>query len=70
MKGLIYMTREMNLSEEVMDTVMNALRCSKQTLKKQLKTAETKQDQNKVEIIRHQLDDVQYALDVFEGYGW
>lgn len=64
------MTREMNLSEEVMETVMNSLRCSKQTLKKQLKTAEGKQDQNKVEIIKHQLEEVQYAIDVFEGFGW
>ena len=61
---------EMNVSEEVMDTVMNSLRCSKQTLKKQLKTAETKQDQKKVEIIKHQLDDVLYAIEVFEGFGW
>ena len=61
---------EMNLSNEVMDTVMNSLRCSKQTLKKQLKTAEDKQNMNKVEIIRHQLDDVLYALDVFESFGW
>ena len=64
------MTREMNLSSEVMDTVMNSLMCSKQTLKRQLKTAEEKQDLKKVEIIKHQLDDVQYALEVFEGFGW
>lgn len=61
---------EMNLSEEVMETVMNSLQCSKQTLRKQLKTAEAKQDQNKVEIIKHQLDEVLYALEVFEGFGW
>ena len=60
----------MNLSEEVMETVMNSLMCSKQTLKKQLKTAESKQDQKKVEIIKHQLDEVLYALEVFEGFGW
>ena len=64
------MTREMNLSEEIMNTVMNSLMCSKQTLRKQLKTAEAKQDLNKVEIIKHQLEDVLYALEVFEGYGW
>lgn len=64
------MTREMNLSSEVMDTVMNSLRCSKQTLKKQLKKAEEKQDLKKVEIIKSQLDDVLYALEVFEGFGW
>ena len=64
------MTREMNLSDEVMDTVMNSLRCSKQTLKKQLKTAEEKKNLNKVEIIKHQLDEVQYALNVFEGFWW
>ena len=64
------MTREMNLSEEVMNTVMNSLMCSKQTLREQLKTAESKQDQNKVEIIKHQLDEVLYALEVFEGFGW
>ena len=61
---------EMNLSNEVMDTVMNSLLCSKQTLKAQLKTAEAKQDMKKVEIIKHQLDDVLYALEVFEGFGW
>ena len=61
---------EMNLSEEVMETVMNSLQCSKQTLRKQLKTAESKQDQKKVEIIKHQLDEVLYALEVFEGFGW
>ena len=64
------MTREMSLSDEVMDTVMNSLRCSKQTLKKQLKTAEEKKNLNKVEIIKHQLDEVQYALNVFEGFWW
>ena len=61
---------QMNLSEEVMDTVMNSLRCSKQTLKRQLKIAEGKQYLNKVEIIKHQLDEVLYALEVFEGFGW
>ena len=61
---------QMNLSEEVMNTVMNSLRCSKQTLKKQLKTAEETQNLNKVEIIKHQLDEVEYALEVFEGFGW
>lgn len=61
---------QMNLSEEVMEIVMNSLQCSKQTLKKQLKTAEAKQDLNKVEIIKHQLDEVLYALEVFEGFGW
>lgn len=61
---------QMNLSEEVMETVMNSLQCSKQTLKKQLKTAEGKQDLKKVEIIKHQLDEVLYALEVFEGFGW
>lgn len=59
---------QMNLSEEVMDTVMNSLRCSKQTLKKQLKTAEEKQNLNNVEIIKHQLSEVEYALEVFEDF--
>ena len=64
------MTNQMTLSEEVMYTVMNSLTCSKQTLKRQLKNAEAKQDFRKMEIIKDQLDQVQYALDVFEGFGW
>ena len=53
---------EINLSAEVINTVYNSLRCSKQTLNRQLKT----KDETKREIIESQLDEVEWALQVFE----
>ena len=51
------------VSQEVIDTVCNSLRASKQSLRNQLRnTAEG----NKKEIIEHQLADVEEALRVFE----
>lgn len=52
-----------NLSDETIQTVYNALLCSKQTLKQQQK-AETHHD--KKVIIKYQLEEVEDALFVFD----
>lgn len=52
-----------NLSEEVIETVYNSLRSSKQDLKRQL-NRENKLD--KKAIIEHQLEEVEDAFAVFE----
>lgn len=53
-----------NLSEETIKTVYNSLRNSKQELKRQLEVK--KINQNKKEIIEHQLEEVEDALFTFE----
>ena len=50
------------VSEQTIDTVCNSLRASKHSLKSQLSRAI---DENKKEIIEHQLNDVEHALSVF-----
>lgn len=54
---------EIQINQEVIDTVCNSLRASKQSLRNQLRNATT---DNKKEIIEHQLADVVAALRVFE----
>jgi LPS O-antigen subunit length determinant protein (WzzB/FepE family) len=53
---------DIKIKQEVIDTVCNSLRASKQSLRNQLRTAEG----NKKEIIEHQLAEVEEALKVFE----
>lgn len=59
---------DINLSAEVIETVYNSLRNSKQGLKLQLEVSlpNGKVNLNRKEIIEHQLEEVEYALDVFE----
>ena len=54
---------EIKVSENVIETVINSLRASKQSLKKQLLTADT---ETKREIIKSQLAEVEEALNVFD----
>jgi hypothetical protein len=54
---------EIQINQEVIDTVCNSLRASKQSLRNQLRNAAT---DNKKDIIEHQLADVEEALRVFE----
>lgn len=56
----------MNLSTEVVETIMNSLRASKEDLKRQMKKASG----NKEQIIKHQLGDVEYAIECIEEGGW
>ena len=51
------------IKQEVIDTVCNSLRASKQSLRNQLRNAT---DDNKKTIIEHQLSDVEEALAVFQ----
>ena len=57
-----------NLSEETINTVYNSLRSSKHNLKWQLDTSipNGKVSPNRMEIIKHQLAEVEDALQVFE----
>jgi hypothetical protein len=54
---------DIKIKQEVIDTVCNSLRASKQSLRNQLRNVAT---DNKKEIIEHQLADVEEALKVFE----
>jgi hypothetical protein len=56
---------EIKVSQEVIDTVCNSLRASKQSLRNQLRNAE--EGSNKKEIITCQLVDVEEALRVFQN---
>ena len=55
---------EVQVNQEVIDTVCNSLRASKQSLRNQLRNAA---DDNKKNIIEHQLADVETALRVFQN---
>lgn len=55
---------DIKIKQEVIDTVCNSLRASKQSLRNQLRNAAD--DSNRKEIITHQLADVEEALRVFE----
>ena len=58
---------EINLSEEVINTVCSSLRDSKHHLKHQLELISIKKvNPNRKEIIEHQLEEVEDALAVFE----
>jgi hypothetical protein len=54
---------DIKIKQEVIDTVCNSLRASKQSLRNQLRSAA---EDNKKEIITHQPADVEEALKVFE----
>jgi hypothetical protein len=55
---------EIQINQEVIDTVCNSLRASKQSLRNQLRHEPL--PQNKKNIMEHQLADVEAALRVFE----
>lgn len=61
---------ELNLSQETMDVVMNSLYASKQSLKSQMREQTEKGNHNKAYIIKHQLDDVENVIRIFEEYGF
>ena len=54
---------EIEITQDVIDTVCNSLRASKHSLQQQLRLAI---DKNKEEIIKHQLVDVEHALEIFQ----
>jgi hypothetical protein len=56
---------EIQVTQEVIDTVCNSLRASRQSLQNQLRNAE--RGSNKEEIIKYQLADVEEALRVFQN---
>lgn len=56
---------EVQVSQEVIDTVCNSLRASRWSLQNQLRNAEV--GSNKKEIITYQLADVEAALKVFQN---
>ena len=56
---------EIQIDQEVIDTVCNSLRASKQSLWNQLRNAEA--GSNKEEILKYQLNDVEEALGVFQN---
>lgn len=55
---------EIQINQEVIDTVCNSLRASKQSLRSQLYKVEA--GSNKEEIIKRQYADVERALEVFQ----
>ena len=55
---------EIQIDQEVIDTVCNSLRASKQSLINQL--AKANADRRKTDIIASQLNDVERALQVFQ----
>lgn len=57
---------EIQISQEVIDTVCNSLRASKQSLIRQL--AKANADQRRTDIISSQLNDVAEALRIFEYF--
>ena len=56
---------EIQITQEVIDTVCNSLRASRQSLRNQLRNAEA--GSNRKEIIKYQLKDVEEALGVFQS---
>jgi hypothetical protein len=57
---------EIQITPAVANAVCNSLRASKQSLRLQLREAQSHQDGRKAEIIRHQLNEVEEALAVFQ----
>ena len=55
---------EIEITQEVIDTVCNSLRASKQNLVRQL--AKANEERKSTEIIAHQLGDVERALEIFQ----
>jgi hypothetical protein len=56
---------EIQISQEVIDTVCNSLRASRYSLQNQLRNVE--RASNKEEILKYQLRDVEEALRVFQN---
>lgn len=57
----------MEIKQEVIDTVCNSLRASRQSLRNQIRSCdEGRSKRGKKEILEHQLADVEEALRVFE----
>ena len=54
---------EIEITQDVIDTVCNSLRASKHSLQQQLRLAV---DKTKEDIIKHQLGDVERALEIFQ----
>ena len=60
---------EIQINQEVIDTVCNSLRASRQSLRNQLRSCEEGMSKRgKKEILEHQLADVEEALRVFEHF--
>jgi hypothetical protein len=58
---------DIKIKQEVIDTVCNSLRASKQSLRNQLRSCdEGRAKRGKKEILEHQLAEVEEALRVFE----
>jgi hypothetical protein len=58
---------DIKIKQEVIDTVCNSLRASRQSLRNQLRSCEEgRSKRGKKEILEHQLADVEEALRVFE----
>lgn len=57
---------EIQITQDVIDTVCNSLRASKQSLRNQLRNATAAGDIRKEAIAKCQLTDVEEALKVFE----
>jgi hypothetical protein len=55
---------EIQIDQEVIDTVCNSLRASKQSLVRQL--AKANEGRKSTTIIAHQLNDVERALEIFQ----
>ena len=57
---------ETQIDQEVIDTVCNSLRASKQSLRHQLMLLGDEVSKNKREIVQAQLADVEQALEIFQ----
>jgi len=57
---------EIEITQDVIDTVCNSLRASKQSLQNQLRYAAAAGDIRKEAIAKCQLADVEHALEVFQ----
>ena len=55
---------EIQINQEVIDTVCNSLRASRWSLRQQLAKVEV--GSNEEEIRKHQLADVEHALEIFQ----
>ena len=57
---------EIQITQEVANTVCNSLRASKQSLQLQLRKAQSLGEGMKAETIRYQLNDIEEALLIFQ----
>ena len=58
---------EIQIDQEVIDTVCNSLRASKQSLRNQLRQLSDETVGGKKDILRSQLVDVEEALEIFQA---